>query len=95
MFYKLNAEESSHMVRASQAGVRLINKEGQKLGGAKGGCQKLLSEFCRGGDPLNGKSFFQKNLIGKGGTPPPLNGKSAKLFRNFFSLKELKIMFLY
>ena len=45
MFYKLNAEESSHMVRASQAGVRLINKEGQKLGGAKGGCQKLLSEF--------------------------------------------------
>ena len=45
MFYKLNAEESSHMVRASQAGVRLINKEGQKLGGAMGGCQKLLSEF--------------------------------------------------
>ena len=36
MFYKLNAEESSRMVRASQAGVRLINKEGQKLGGAIG-----------------------------------------------------------
>ena len=50
MFYKLNAEESSHMVRASQAGVRLINKEGQKLGRAKGGCQKLLSNFFfRGG----------------------------------------------
>ena len=46
MFYKLNAEESSHMVRASQAGVRLINKEGQKLGGAiKGSIQKAKWEF--------------------------------------------------
>ena len=28
------------------------------------------------------KAFF---LSGKGGYPPPLNGKSAKLFRDFFS----------
>ena len=46
MFYKLNAEESSRMVRASQAGVRLINKEGQKLGGAiKGSIQKAKWKF--------------------------------------------------
>ena len=28
-------------------------------------------------------------------TPPPLNGKSAKLFQKFFFLKGLKMMFLY
>ena len=46
----------------------------------KGGCQKLLSGFfpLRGYPPLpyplNGKSFCQKTLSGKGGyTPSPLN----------------------
>ena len=34
--------------------------------------------------PLSGKSFFQKTLSGNGGYPPPPNGQSAKLFRNFF-----------
>ena len=51
----------------------------------KGSFQKLLSGFfpLRGYPPsppypLNGKSFCQKTLSGKGGTPPPLNGKSPK-----------------
>ena len=29
--------------------------------------------------PLNGKSFCQKTLSGKGGVPPPLNGKLPKI----------------
>ena len=42
---------------------------------------------------LNGESFCPKTISGNGGYPPPLNGKSAKLFRKFFSLKGLKMMF--
>ena len=30
--------------------------------------------------PLNGNSFCQKSLSGKGGYTPPLNGKSPKIF---------------
>ena len=36
--------------------------------------------------------FSKKPLADRGGTPPPLNGKSAKLFQIFF-LKGLKMMF--
>ena len=44
--------------------------------------------------PLSRKSFFQKTLSGNGGYPgPPLNRKSAKLFRNFVFLEGLKMMF--
>ena len=58
----------------------------------KGTCQKRFSGFC----PLRGyppplltenqsekRRFF--SLAERGGTPPPLNGKSAKLFREIFS----------
>ena len=50
--------------------------------------QKLLSGFF----PLWGyphpsaeNHFAKKPLAERGGTPSPLNGKSAKLFREFFS----------
>ena len=51
----------------------------------------VLAEFVRyGGTPplltenqSEKKKFFF--LSGKGGYPPPLNGKSAKLFREIFS----------
>ena len=53
--------------------------------------KNYLADFVR-----NGQSFCQKTLSGKGGyPPPPLNGKSAKLFRKFVFLKGLKMMFLY
>ena len=54
--------------------------------GSKGTFQKRFSGFCplRGYPPpypLNGKSFCQKTLSGKGGVPPlPLTEKSAKTF---------------
>ena len=60
----------------------------------KGTCQKRFSGIrpLRGYPPLppaltenqseKKKVFF---LSGKGGYPPPLNGKSAKLFREIFS----------
>ena len=35
--------------------------------------------------PLTENHPAQKSLAERGGTPPPLNGKSAKLFREFFS----------
>ena len=35
----------------------------------------------------------QKTLAEMGGTPLPLNGKSAKLFQEIFFLKGLKMMF--
>ena len=64
--------------------------------------KNVLADFVRQGGtpphpyPLNGKSFFQKTLSGNGGYPlPPLNGKSAKLFRKFCSLLGLKMMFLH
>ena len=51
----------------------------------KGGRQKLLSGFfsVKGVPPpypLNGKSFCQKTLSGKGGTPSPLYRKLPKIF---------------
>ena len=51
----------------------------------KGSFQKRFSVFfpLRGypPPPLNGKSFCQKTLSGKGGyPPPPLNGRSPKNF---------------
>ena len=36
--------------------------------------------FCFFPYPLNGKSFCQKPLAERGGTPPPFNGKSPKKF---------------
>ena len=49
----------------------------------KGSFQKRFNGFCplRGYPPpypLNGKSFCQKTLSGKGGYRPPLNGKLPK-----------------
>ena len=49
--------------------------------------KNYLADFFRSGGnppppyPLNGKSFCQKTLSGKGGAhPPPLNGKLPKNF---------------
>ena len=45
-----------------------------------------------GGTPLTENHFAKKPLSERGGTlPHPLNGKFAKLFRNFVSLKGLKM----
>ena len=67
-------------------------KKSVVLGTGKGGCQKRFSGIrpLRGSPPPaltenqseKKKVFF---LSGKGGFPPPLNGKSAKLFREIFS----------
>ena len=64
---------------------------------SKGSCQKLLSGFfpLRGYPhppySLIGKSFFEKTHSGNGGYPlPPLNGKSAKLFRTKNELNKVK-----
>ena len=46
--------------------------------------------------PLTENHFAKKPLAERGGTPPtPLNRKSAKLFREFFYLKGLKMMFFH
>ena len=58
----------------------------------KGTFQKLLSGFCPLGGypppapptPLTENHFAKKPIAERGG-PPPLNGKSAKLFWEFFS----------
>ena len=46
--------------------------------------KNYLADFfpLRGYPPysLSRKSFCQKTLSGNGGTPPPLNGKSPKIF---------------
>ena len=64
---------------------------------SKGTCQKLLFFPLRGyppPTPLTENHFAKNPLAEMGGTPTPLNGKSAKLFRNFFFLRGLKMMFL-
>ena len=49
--------------------------------------KNYLADFV----PLNGKSFCQKILSGKGGYPPSLNGKSTKKFLKKKGQKGLKL----
>ena len=54
--------------------------------------------FCaqRAGIALNGKSFgLEKPLVGMGGTPPPLDRKSAKLYREKLYPKGLKMVLMH
>ena len=56
---------------------------------SKGTFQKRFSGFCplRGSPPpypLNGQSFSQKTLNGKGGYPPPLTESPLSFSGNFF-----------
>ena len=71
-----------------------------KVDVTQGTFKKLLSGFfpLRGSPPPTPppeNHFSKKPLAEMGGSPPPLNGKSAKIFRNFVFLKGLKMMFLY
>ena len=69
-------ELKDHLVRQHPYALR--SSEQVRAHNLKGRFQKRL----------NGKSVWKKKvffLSGKGGYPPPLNGKSAKLLREFFS----------
>ena len=56
----------------------------------------LLLEILHLQEPLVGSFHFSKKTLAEmGGTPTPLNGKSAKLFWRICFLKGLKPLFLY
>ena len=63
--------------------------------------KNVLADFLRygGTPPLLTENQSEKKkvffLSGKGGTPPPLNGKSAKLFQEIFSKRAKNDVFLY
>ena len=70
----------------------ILSSEDKQILGNNGRCQKLLCGFfpLKGYPPspttLTENHFAQKPLAERGGTPPsPLNGKSAKLFREIVS----------
>ena len=47
--------------------------------------QNYLADFFRFPYPLKENHFAKNPLAERGDTPPPLNGKSAKLFQEIFS----------
>ena len=69
-------QEMGDLRRRRASGIHWAKKEkdrGRKKEAGLGNPSKLLSGFCplRGTPPLNGKSFCQENLSGKGGYNPP------------------------